>query len=54
MRPPSADVVAVPLDEDGVDPHDVRARLIELDRRGPRPKLVYTIVALHSPLGVTP
>jgi 2-aminoadipate transaminase len=44
-----ADVVAVPLDDDGLDVDDLAARLAA----GLRPKLLYTIADHQNPAGVT-
>ena len=44
-----ADVVAVPFDEQGLDPDALEAEL----RRGLRPKLLYTIPDHQNPAGVT-
>ncbi len=48
-----ADVEQVPIDSDGLDPELVEARLDELERRGRRPKYLYTIPTFHNPAGTT-
>lgn len=48
-----ADVEQVPIDADGLDPDRVEDLLDELERRGRRPKYLYTIPTFHNPAGTT-
>ncbi len=48
-----ADVVQVALDRDGVRVDELRTMLDELERRGRRPKFIYTVPTFHNPAGVT-
>jgi 2-aminoadipate transaminase len=43
----------VPLDDDGVRPDLLEARLIDLRREGVRPKFVYLVPDFQNPAGVT-
>ena len=47
------DVRQVPLDEDGLDPAAVEARIRELKEQGKRVKLLYTIPNFQNPTGVS-
>lgn len=48
-----AEVEHVPMDTDGLRIDLLEERLDTLDRRGVRPKLLYTIPNFHNPAGVT-
>ena len=48
-----ADVVQVPLDEDGMRVDELEATLDRLEAEGRRPKFVYTVPNFHNPGGVT-
>jgi 2-aminoadipate transaminase len=48
-----ADVVQVPMDEDGMRIDELEACLERLARDGRRPKFIYTIPNFHNPAGVT-
>jgi 2-aminoadipate transaminase len=48
-----ADVIQVTMDRDGMRVDELEATLDELDRRGRRPKFIYTIPNFHNPAGVT-
>jgi 2-aminoadipate transaminase len=48
-----ADVVQVTMDRDGMRVDELEATLRELDRRGRRPKFIYTVPNFHNPAGVT-
>jgi DNA-binding transcriptional MocR family regulator len=48
-----ADVVHVPLDEDGLIPAALEDALTRLKRQGRRVKLLYTVPNHHNPAGVT-
>jgi 2-aminoadipate transaminase len=48
-----ADVVQVPVDQDGMRTDRLEATLEGLDRDGRRPKFIYTIPNFHNPAGVT-
>ncbi len=48
-----ADVVQVPIDQDGMRIDQLEATLEDLDRDGRRPKFIYTIPNFHNPAGVT-
>ncbi len=51
MRGCLADVVAVPLDEDGLVPDALEETLQRLEREGRRVKLLYTIPSYQNPTG---
>ena len=46
------DLVAVPLDEDGLDVEALAAAVREVRASGRRPRLVYTVATFHNPTGV--
>lgn len=48
-----ADVVHVPLDDDGLIPAGLEETLTRLERRGRRVKMLYTVPNHHNPAGVT-
>jgi 2-aminoadipate transaminase len=48
-----ADVVHVPLDDDGLIPAALEGALSRLERQGRRAKLLYTVPNHHNPAGVT-
>jgi 2-aminoadipate transaminase len=48
-----ADVVHVPLDDEGLDPQALEATLRRLRREGRRVKLLYVVPNHHNPAGVT-
>ncbi|HET9655197.1 MAG TPA: PLP-dependent aminotransferase family protein [Kineosporiaceae bacterium] len=48
-----ADVVHVPLDDDGLIPAALEEALTRLERQGRRVKLLYTVPNHHNPAGVT-
>jgi 2-aminoadipate transaminase len=48
-----ADVVQVTMDDDGMRTGELEATLNELERRGRRPKFIYTVPNFHNPGGVT-
>jgi 2-aminoadipate transaminase len=48
-----ADVVHVPLDDDGLIPAALEETLTRLERQGRRMKLLYTVPNHHNPAGVT-
>ncbi len=53
FRAYQADVVHVPLDDDGLIPEALEDALSRLDREGRRVKLLYTVPNHHNPAGVT-
>jgi 2-aminoadipate transaminase len=53
FRAYQADVVHVPLDDDGLVPEALELALTELGRLGRRVKLLYTVPNHHNPAGVT-
>ncbi|HEY6397679.1 MAG TPA: PLP-dependent aminotransferase family protein [Solirubrobacteraceae bacterium] len=48
-----ADVVQVPVDQEGIRIDQLEATLDELERAGRRPKFIYTVPNFHNPAGVT-
>ena len=48
-----AEVVQVTMDRDGMRVDELQATLDELERRGRRPKFIYTVPNFHNPAGVT-
>ena len=52
FRLAGAEVIGVPLDDDGVDPARVEAVLDDLARQGRKPKFFYTIPTFQNPKGV--
>ncbi|MGI8573375.1 MAG: PLP-dependent aminotransferase family protein [Solirubrobacteraceae bacterium] len=48
-----ADVVQVPIDQDGMRTDRLEATLEGLERDGRRPKFIYTVPNFHNPAGVT-
>ncbi|WP_139006221.1 PLP-dependent aminotransferase family protein [Arthrobacter crystallopoietes] len=48
-----ADVVHVPMDDDGLIPGELERKIDELAAEGKRVKLLYTIPNFHNPSGVT-
>jgi len=52
FRLAGAEVIGVPLDDDGVDPAQVEAVLDDLARQGRKPKFFYTIPTFQNPKGV--
>jgi 2-aminoadipate transaminase len=48
-----ADVVQMPMDDDGMRVEDLEAVLDGLDREGRTPKFIYTIPSFQNPAGVT-
>jgi 2-aminoadipate transaminase len=48
-----AEVVQVTMDRDGMCVEELEATLDELERRGRRPKFIYTVPNFHNPAGVT-
>jgi DNA-binding transcriptional MocR family regulator len=53
FRAYQADVVHVPLDDDGLIPEALEEALTRLHREGRRVKLLYTVPNHHNPAGVT-
>lgn len=53
FRAYQADVVHVPLDEDGLVPEALEATLADLARQGRSVKLLYTVPNFHNPAGVS-
>ncbi len=53
FRAYQADVVHVPLDDDGLIPEALEDALSRLEREGRRVKLLYTVPNHHNPAGVT-
>jgi DNA-binding transcriptional MocR family regulator len=53
FRAYQADVVHVPLDDEGLVPEALDATLARLAREGRRVKLIYTVPNHHNPAGVT-
>lgn len=53
FRSYQAEISHVQLDQDGLDPAALRARIAELTAAGKRIKLLYTIPNFHNPAGVT-
>ena len=53
FRSYEADVVHVPLDEDGLIPEALDETLTRLESEGRRAKLLYTVPNFHNPAGVT-
>jgi DNA-binding transcriptional MocR family regulator len=53
FRAYQADVVHVPMDDDGLVPEALEATLTRLKRAGRRVKLLYTVPNHHNPAGVT-
>src|SRR5690606_7354742 len=52
FRLAGAEVIGVPLDDDGIDPARVEAVLDDLARQGRKPKFLYTIPTFQNPEGV--
>jgi 2-aminoadipate transaminase len=52
MEARGADIRPVDVDEDGLDPKSLRARLEEMRQEGVRPKLLYIIATFQLPTGV--
>src|SRR4051794_29681281 len=48
-----ADVVQIPMDDDGMRVDELEATLERLDTEGRRPKFIYTIPSFQNPAGVT-
>jgi 2-aminoadipate transaminase len=48
-----ADVVQMPMDDDGMRVEELEAVLDDLDRQGRTPKFIYTIPSFQNPAGVT-
>jgi 2-aminoadipate transaminase len=48
-----AEIIGIPVDEDGLQIDLLESELERLGRQGRRPKLVYTIAAFNTPTGVT-
>ena len=48
-----AEVLTVPIDEDGMDIERLASLLHELERSGRRAKLIYTTSSFHNPTGTT-
>ena len=53
FRAYQADVVHVPLDDDGLIPEALDATLTRLEAEGRRAKFLYTVPNYHNPAGVT-
>lgn len=53
FRSYQADVVHVPLDDDGLIPEAFEATLVRLEREGRRVKFLYSVPNFHNPAGVT-
>lgn len=53
FRAYQADVVHVPMDDDGLDPDALEATLASLRSQGRTVKLLYTVPNFHNPAGVT-
>ncbi len=53
FRAYQADVVHVPLDQDGLVPEALEQTLTALSREGRRAKLLYTVPNFHNPAGVS-
>ncbi|OIQ92025.1 2-aminoadipate transaminase [mine drainage metagenome] len=53
FRAYQADVVHVPLDQDGLVPEALERALTALSREGRRAKLLYTVPNFHNPAGVS-
>src|SRR3954470_23546792 len=54
FRAYQAEVVHVPMDDDGMIPEALEAALAQLAVQGRRVKLLYTVTNHHNPAGVTP
>jgi DNA-binding transcriptional MocR family regulator len=48
-----AEVVHVPMDDEGLEPAALDAALVRLAAVGRRPKLLYTVPSFHNPAGVS-
>jgi DNA-binding transcriptional MocR family regulator len=48
-----AEVMHVPMDDDGIDPAALAARLDQLRKQGRRAKFLYLVPNFHNPAGVT-
>lgn len=53
FRSYQAEIVDVPMDDQGMQVDILEERLKDLDRRGIRPKLLYTVPTFQNPSGVT-
>lgn len=53
LRAYGADLVGIPVDEGGMQMERLEEKLAQLQARGVRPKLLYTIPNFHNPAGVT-
>lgn len=53
FRSYQADVVHVPLDDDGLIPEALESTLVRLGREGRRVKFLYSVPNFHNPAGVT-
>lgn len=53
FRAYQADVVHVPMDDDGLIPHALEETLVRLRAQGRRVKMLYTVPNFHNPAGVT-
>jgi DNA-binding transcriptional MocR family regulator len=53
FRSYQADVVHVPLDDDGLIPEALESTLVRLERDGRRVKFLYSVPNFHNPAGVT-
>ena len=53
FRAYQADVVHVPMDDDGLVPEELERTLTELERAGRRVKFLYTVPNFHNPAGVS-
>ena len=54
FRSYQADVVHVPLDDDGLIPEALESTLVRLGREGRRVKFLYSVPNFHNPAGGTP
>lgn len=48
-----ADIIGIPLDENGMDPAPLRNKLIKLKQKGKKVKFIYVIPDFHNPTGTT-
>ncbi|HCQ01503.1 MAG TPA: aminotransferase, partial [Candidatus Latescibacteria bacterium] len=53
FRSYQAEIVDVPMDDEGMQVDILEDRLKDLDRCGIRPKLLYTVPTFQNPSGVT-
>ncbi|MGI8553536.1 MAG: PLP-dependent aminotransferase family protein [Dehalococcoidia bacterium] len=53
FRAGGADLVGVPMDDDGIDTQALDDTLNRLEKEGRKAKFIYTIQNFHNPLGIT-